>query len=206
MKKTKKTFISLFIISISAILLSGCILSLIPIPEIKTSVKVFSASIPASSFEQWVNSQEHPIGKVCSSTDFNIETLRQKAIEEIQKLNFSPWLTRILTSAVEKLQLKYVMVKKITLKATNGDFSTISKLSAKIKINNSQEEINLGEGKITDDKKEIIFNKEIEALEYLNKTSSEQTCIEGTLIITGTLGTQAINFDAIFDLSIKITL
>lgn len=189
---------------ISSLIFSGCVLSLIPLPEIKVTLKLFSANIPESSFEQWVNNKEITIGKVCTSSGFDIESLRQRAIEEIQKLPLSSWMTRILTYAVNEIDLKSIMVEKITLKATTGDFSKITKLSAKIRINNS-DLIDLGEGKFNETKTEIYFDKSFNVLDYLNKNTSEQTCVEGSLIVTGTLGTQTINFDGIFDLSIKIS-
>lgn len=193
----------IILLLISSLIFSGCVLSLIPLPEIKVTLKLFSANIPESSFEQWVN-KEITIGKVCTSSGFDIESLRQRAIEEIQKLPLSSWMTRILTYAVNEIDLKSVMVDKITLKATTGDFSKITKLSAKIRINNS-DLIDLGEGKFNETKTEIYFDKSFNVLDYLNKNTSEQTCVEGSLIVTGTLGTQTINFDGIFDLSIKIS-
>ncbi|MCX8065588.1 MAG: hypothetical protein N3G21_10525 [Candidatus Hydrogenedentes bacterium] len=204
MKKKINLAKAIFFILVIGLLLPGCILSLIPLPEIKTSIKLFSASIPATSFEQWVNNEERSINKVCANTGFDVETLRQRAIEGIQKLPLSRWMTRLLTYAINEIEVKSVTVEKITLRATAGNFSKISKISAKIKINNSGI-IDLGEGKFNQDKTEIYFDKKIEVLNYVNKNPSEQTCVEGSLTITGTLGTQAINFDGIFDISIKLS-
>ncbi len=202
MKMNHKSIRNLFLIPVVCLVMSGCIGGCIVLSDIKfTTPLIKGATIPGGP-DVYVD-KDVTLTKVCGQ--FDIEKIKEQVKTAIEKLPIPPVASRILLMLVNNVEIKNLWIEKITITATEGDFSKLQSLTMKVKI--GDREIDFGQGSFSDDKKSIVFVKDpkVDIYPYI-KDFSDGGCVEGNIHVTGYNSQTDIKFDMVADVSLKIGL
>ncbi len=195
------SFRNLIFIPVVCFIMSGCIGGCFTISDIKfTTNLIKGATIPGGP-DIYVN-KDIALPKVCGQ--FDTEKIKEQVTIAIQKLPVPRIATRILLFLINNIEIKNLWIEKITITATEGDFSKLESLTLKIKIGNG--EIDFGQGKFNEGKTSIVFQKDskVDVYPYI-KDFEDGGCVEGNIRVVGYNSPNDIKFDVISSVSMKIS-
>lgn len=199
MKMNYKIMRNLFLIPVVCLVMSGCIGGCIVLPDIKfTTPLLKGATIPGGP-DIYVD-KDVSLTKLCGQ--FDIEKIKEQVKTEIQKLPVPRIASRILLMLINNVEIKNLWIEKLTVTATEGDFSKLQSLAIKVKIGNG--EIDFGEGSFSDDKKSVVFVRDpkVDIYPYI-KDFSDGGCVEGNIHVKGYNSQTDIKFDVVANVSLK---
>ncbi len=200
MKMNYKGIRNLFLIPIVCLVMSGCIGGCFVISDIKfTTPLVKGATIPGG-LDLYVD-KDIALPKVCGQ--FDIEKIKEQVKTAIQKLPVPRIASRILLMLINNVEIKNLWIEKLTVTATEGDFSKLQSLAMKVKIGNG--EIDFGEGSFNENKTSIVFEKDPKVDIYpFIKSFSDGGCVEGNIHVKGYNSQTDIKFDIVANVSLKV--
>ncbi|MGC8846892.1 MAG: hypothetical protein ACP5QY_13715, partial [Candidatus Hydrogenedens sp.] len=139
--------------------------------------------------------------RVCGQ--FNMEKIKEQIKTAIQALPIPRITSRILLMLINNVEIKNLWIEKLTITATEGNFSKLQSLAIKVKIGNG--EIDFGQGSFSDDKTSIVFEKDpkVDIYPYI-KSFSDGGCVEGNIHIIGYNSQTDIKVDVVANVSLKV--
>lgn len=202
MKMNYKGMCNLFLIPVVCLVLSGCIGGCFSISDIKfTTTLIKGATIPGGP-DVYVD-KDIAFPKVCGQ--FDMEKIKEQVKIAIEKLPMPRIASRILLTLLNNIEIKNLWVEKVTITATEGDFSKLQSLTMKVKIGNG--EIDFGQGNFNDDRTSIVFEKDPKVDIYpFIKSFSDGGCVEGNIHVNGYNSQSDIKYDIVANVSLKISL
>lgn len=196
----QKNLRNFILIPVVCLVLSGCMGGCFVISDIKfTTTLIKGATIPGGP-DVYID-KDIALPKVCGQ--FDMEKIKEQVTLAIQKLPLPRITTRILLMLINNVEIKNLWIEKLTLTATEGNFSKLQSLTLKIKIGDG--EIDFGQGQFNEDKTSIVFAKDPKVDIYpFIKSFSDGGCVEGSFHILGYNSTSDIKFDVIANVSLKV--
>ncbi len=192
---------NLILVPVVCFILSGCIGGCFVISDIKFTTNLIKGTTIPGGPDTYID-KDIGLSKVCGQ--FDVEKIKEEVKIAIQKLPISRITTRIMSMLINNIKIKNLWIEKITITATEGDFSKIQSFTLKIKIGNG--EIDFGEGQFSDDKKSIVFQKDskVDIYPYV-KDLEDGGCVEGNIHVKGYNSQTDIKFDVGSNVSTKIS-
>lgn len=195
----KATIRNFLFIPVVCLTLSGCIGGCFSIPDIKFTIDLIKGVTIPGGVDISVD-KDVPLTKACGQ--FDIEKIKERVTTEIQKLPVPQIARRIFLMLVNNVEIKNLWIEKITLTATEGNFSRLTSVTLKIKIGNG--EIDFGEGQFNSEKTSIVFQKKTDIYPFI-KDLNNGGCVEGNIHIKYNSQTN-IKFNVAADVSLKVSL
>ncbi|MGC8739248.1 MAG: hypothetical protein ACP5UA_11480 [Candidatus Hydrogenedens sp.] len=200
MKMYHKSTRNLFLIPVVCLVMSGCIGGCFVISDIKfTTPLIKGATIPGGP-DVYID-KDIALPRVCGQ--FNMEKIKEQIKTAIQALPIPRITSRILLMLINNVEIKNLWIEKLTITATEGNFSKLQSLAIKVKIGNG--EIDFGQGSFSDDKTSIVFEKDpkVDIYPYI-KSFSDGGCVEGNIHIIGYNSQTDIKVDVVANVSLKV--